>query len=346
MKNLVLIAIILGASIAAQSKIYLREADPADQILWSRGPDIPLPRGGYYASWYQGGLLIAGGTYWKDNKKLWTDSVSFYDPLRRAWTEWPPLPMPLAYGLTARVRGKIYLIGGMKEDTLCLDIFRLDGRRWNRIGGAPAGFIYGAAAVVGEKIYAIGGGPSNTDLTTATSQVWAFDPISLQWEKLAPFPGKPRVVHTIAAIGNTIFLFGGATQKKDEPLIDLNDAYGFDTITRKWSTLKSLPQASRASWATSANGSIYLIGGGVGDRTLDTVYNYHPESDEYRLVSHLPSHLLDCKFFFHDGFFYGATGENKGRSRFPGLYIGRLIESGKRNRVGAFGVRVIARPGE
>jgi N-acetylneuraminic acid mutarotase len=327
MKNLFLIGLMVGIFFVAAGAT--RDTGAADQILWSRGPDIPLPRGGYYASWFRGGLLIAGGTYWKDNKKLWSDSVHFYDPSKRTWAEWPPLPMPLAYGLTAQVDGRIYLISGMKEDKLSLDIFRLDGRQWTRIGAAPAGFIYGAAAVVGKKIYAIGGGSSNNDLTTATSQVWVFDPTKAKWEQLESFPGRPRVVHTVAAMGNAIFLFGGATQPKGGPLEDLSDAYRFDTITRKWTALKSLPRPSRASWATVANGSIFLIGGSA-ERPQDTVYNYLPETDEYRLVSHLPSPLLDSKFFFHDGVFYGATGEDKGRSRFPGLYIGRLVGSDKR----------------
>jgi N-acetylneuraminic acid mutarotase len=305
--------------------------DVADQVIqetisWSRGPDIPLPRGGYYASWYEGGLLIAGGTYWKDGKKLWTDSVSHFEPARNRWVEWPPLPLTMAYGVMAQVRGKLYLIGGMINERLSLDVFRLDGRSWTRIGEAPSGSIYGAATVVGKKIYVLGGGDSNNDLTTATNQTWSFDPATNRWERLAGFPGKPRVVHGVVSIGESIYLFGGATQSKGGPLIDLNDAYRFDTVSKKWSTLKRMPQASRALGVTVARGSIYLIGG-VNQKGLDTVYVYQPVQDEYRLVSHLPSPLLDSKFFFKNGSFYGATGEDKARSRFPGLYMGRLSTS-------------------
>lgn len=297
-------------------------ADP-QTISWSRGVDIPLPRGGYYAAWYQGGLLIAGGTYWKDGKKLWTNSVTHYGPLRKGWVEWPPLPMTLAYGVTAQVNGRLYLIGGMDNEKLSLDVFRLDGRRWTRIGKAPEGSIYGSATVVGKRIYVLGGGDSNTDLTTATNHAWSFEPIIGRWEKLDPFPGKPRVVHAVVALGKSIYLFGGATQSKGEPLIDLDDAYRFDTVTKKWTKLASMPQPSRAMGAVVAGGAIYLIGGS-GPKILDTVYRYQLKSDQYQLVSHLPSPLLDAKFFFHSGRFYGATGEDRPGSRFPGLYIGRL----------------------
>jgi len=301
---------------------WSQEVSP-QTISWSRGLDVPLPRGGYYASWYQGGLLIAGGTYWKDRKKLWTNSVSYYQPAQNTWVEWPPLPLALAYGVMAQVKGKLYLIGGMDNNKLSLDILRLDGKTWNKIGVAPAASIYGAATVVGKKIYVLGGGDSNTDLTTATNQTWSFDPTTNKWEKLEGFPGKSRVVHAVVSIGNSIYLFGGATQTKGGPLTDLSDAYRFDTATKKWTTLSSMLQACRAIGSVVAQGSIYLIGG-VGQHSLDTVYRYRPERDEYQLVSHLPSPLLDSKFFFKDGSFYGATGEDKAASRFPGLYIGRL----------------------
>jgi N-acetylneuraminic acid mutarotase len=324
MKRLSLFILMLGFGGSSMVEPVVLSQVPRDAIVWSRGADIPLPRGGYYASWYRGGLLIAGGTYWKDDKKVWTDTVSYYEPGQNRWVDWPLLPLPLAYGVAAQVRGKVYLIGGMSKETLCLDIFRLDGRRWNKIGKAPTGVIYGGAAVVGDKIYVFGGGTSNNDLTTATSQSWAFDPKTLRWERLEPFPGKPRVVLAVTSVGASIFLFGGATQSKGGPLVDLSDAYRYDTTARKWTKLREMPEAGRALGITSAKGSIYLFGG-VAQRSFDTVYRYEPSEDNYYLVSHLPAPLLDVKFFFKDGLFYGATGEDKARSRFPGLYIGRLL---------------------
>src|ERR671918_165729 len=74
-------------------------------ISWDRGPDLPLPRNGYYAAWYNDGLLIAGGTYWKNGRKYWTEEVSFYDPAIDTWVKWEPLPRPLAYGGMAQIDG-------------------------------------------------------------------------------------------------------------------------------------------------------------------------------------------------------------------------------------------------
>jgi N-acetylneuraminic acid mutarotase len=323
MKPLYALTLILFLLSAGWERAYASMLNVEDTIVWSRGPDIPLPRGGYYAAWYRGGLLIAGGTYWRNGKKYWTDRVSFYDPKLNNWTEWEPLPRPLAYGVMAQVGGKLYLMGGIDEQTLYHDMYRLQDKKWIRIGDVPAGFVYAAATVVGPRIYVMGGGTSNNDLTKATSQNWSFDTRTLKWEKLEPVPGRPRVVHSITASGKFIYLFGGASQNSGEPLVNLNDAYRFDTVTKSWVALRPMPAASRALWAAEADGLIYLLGGSA-DRSLDTVYQYHPKQDEYRLVSRLPLPLLDTKYFYHKGAFYGATGEDKGGSRFSGLLIGRL----------------------
>lgn len=293
-----------------------------ESIAWKRGPDIPLPRGGYYAAWHQGGLLLAGGTYWKDKKKIWTDRVSFYDPRRGHWEEWAPLPRPLAYGVMALAAGRLYLIGGIDEKVLHHDIYRLEGQKWRRIGEAPAGVIYSSAVSVDSRIYVMGGGTNNNDLTTVTNQAWLYEPKNGRWTKLPAVPGPPRLVHAAAAIDKQIFVFGGLTQKAGEPYRNLDDAHRFDTRTRKWTTIKSLPEAARALWAANAGDYIYLFGG-MGEKELDTVYRYDQTRDEYQLVSRMPVALMDTKFFFKDGIFYGATGEDKAASRFSGLLIGR-----------------------
>jgi N-acetylneuraminic acid mutarotase len=292
-------------------------------ITWSRGPDLPLPRGGYYAAWFQGGLLVAGGTYWKNNKKLWTDKVSFYEPRSNQWSEWGNLPRPLAYGSMVQTNQKAYLIGGSDENELYNDIYQLEGRGWVRIGEAPFKSVYSAAVAVNSSVYVFGGGASVTDLTKATKQAWMFNVQSRQWKKLESIPGPARVLHAAAVQGHHIYIFGGATQAPGKELINLDDAYRFDTQKEKWSKLKPTPLPTRAWWATTANGFIYLFGG-YSENFLDHVYQYDPQKDEYRLISSLPLPLCDSKFFFSDGMFYATSGEDKGGSRFSGTLIGKM----------------------
>jgi N-acetylneuraminic acid mutarotase len=168
----------------------------------------------------------------------------------------------------------------------------------------------------------MGGGTDNNDLTTATNQAWSYDPKKGRWKKLADVPGPPRLVHAAGVLNKKIFIFGGLTKKAGEPYSNLADAYSFDTKTGKWNTIKSLPEAARAFSATSTGRHVYLFGG-MGRQGLDTVYRYNASRDDYELISRMPLALMDTKFFYYRGAFYGAAGEDKAASRFSGLLIGR-----------------------
>jgi N-acetylneuraminic acid mutarotase len=315
------VQVVLLITISATSLIM---AQPAKEIFWSRGADVPLPRGGYFAAWHDGGLWIAGGSYWKDGKKLWTEESSLYDPKKETWSKLGPIPRAIGYGATASVGHDLFLLGGTDAGGVSnTNIYRLRGKRWTKVGESPAGFIYPAYASVGAKIYIFGGSTSAADVTRATNEAWVFDTKTNKWARLEPIPGAPRQTFSAAAIGEDIYVFGGVTQKAGEKFHNLDDAYRFDTRNGKWSSLTKLPQAMRAFWAGSDGKNVYLIGG-YSESGLDTVYRYSAIQDRYELVSKLPQPLMDTKFIFNDGKFYGASGEDKLMSRFSGMVIGQV----------------------
>jgi N-acetylneuraminic acid mutarotase len=314
--SIILIALAASVSLMAQSA--------NETISWSRGPDISLPRGGYFAAWYKGGLWIAGGSYWKNGEKLWTDETSFYDPKSKSWSMLKPIPRRIGYGITAVIGKDLYLLGGAdSEGNLNRDIYRLRAGQWRTVGKSPAGFVFPAFAVIGSKIYVFGGSASATDVTKATNDTWVYNAETHRWSRLEAIPGPPRQIFSSAAIGKTIYVFGGVTQEPGEQFANLDDAYRLDTRTGKWIPLKKLPRPMRAFWAVSDGSFVYLVGG-YGDSGLDTVYRYSPLSDSYELVSTLPQPLMDTKFIYNDGIFYGASGEDKPASRFQGLVIGSI----------------------
>lgn len=296
-------------------------------IDWVRGPDVPLPRGGYFAAWYRNGLWVGGGSYWKDGKKLWTDETSFFDPNANAWSTLESIPRRIGYGAIAVVANDLYLLGGVDGDgNLNRDIYRLHSGQWRKVGISPAGFVYPAFSTIGSKVYIFGGSTSASDVTKATNDAWVYNARSGEWSKLEAIPGPPRQIFSGAAVGEKIYLFGGLTQKEGEKIANLDDAYCLDTKTGKWTRIRKLPQAMRAFWAQTNGHSVYLLGG-YSESGLDTVYRYSPSSDSYELVSTLPQPLMDTKFIYNEGKFYGASGEDKLMSRFPGLVIGTLDKS-------------------
>lgn len=294
------------------------------KIDWKRAEDVPLPRGGYFAAWTDGGLWIAGGSYWKDDKKLWTNEASSFDPKTGKWTAAGTIPKAFGYGVTANIDGDIYIMGGADgEGKPNRDIYRLRGGEWAKIGETPAAFVYPAYSSVGSSIYVFGGSSDPADVTLSTNDTHIYDTKTATWSKGEPLPGAAREIFSAAAVGTDIYVFGGVTQKKGEEIANLGDAYRFDTAAGKWSPVKDLPVKMRAFWAGTDGENVFLIGG-YSDAGLDSVYQYSPKTDEYELVSKLPQPLMDTKFIYNDGHFYGASGEDKLRSRFPGLVIGTI----------------------
>lgn len=294
------------------------------QISWTRDTDIPLARGGYFAEWFNGGLWLAGGSYWKDGKKLWTNEASFYDPKTKTWSISTPIPKAIGYGITAKVGKDLYILGGADGDgNSNLDVFRLRDGNWAKIGESPQGFVFSAYATVGLKIYIFGGSPSAADITQSTNKTLIYDTKTNKWEKSNPIPGATRQIFSANVIGKNIYVFGGVRQEKGEPIKNLDDAYRFDTQTKTWTSIKKMPVAMRAFWAASDGKNIYLIGG-YAESGLDTVYQYSPIKDDYTPVTKIPQPLMDTKFIYSKGKFYGASGEDKLMSRFSGLVIGSL----------------------
>ncbi|MDE2928740.1 MAG: hypothetical protein OXT71_20340 [Acidobacteriota bacterium] len=294
-------------------------------LTWSRGPDLDLPRGGYSAVAYQEGILVAGGAYWREGEKLWTDRVDFYDPEAERWSQRPSLPEPLGYGGMVRIGEEIYLLGGGNGPQPQRQVFKLTEEGWSVAGQNPAPRYLASVVAVGSTIYQVAGSHSMTDLDRCTDEVWSLDVATGDWQRLAPIPGPPRMIHAAAVLGSSVYIFGGSTKELGQQLRNLDDAYRFDTGTGQWSLLGPAPVAARAWWAEPVGELIYLSGG-YARTFLGTVYEYDPSGDTYTLVSSFEPGLADTEFLHLDGAFYGISGEDKGRSRFPGLLVGRFPE--------------------
>lgn len=294
-------------------------------LTWSRGPDLVLPRGGYSAAVYQEGILVVGGAYWREGEKLWTDRVDFYDPETETWSQRPSLPEPLGYGGMVRIEEELYLLGGGNGPQPQRKVFKLTEAGWSAVGENPAPRYMASVTAVGTTIYQVAGSLSMTDLDRCSDEVWSLDVATGNWQRLAPIPGAPRMIHAAAVLGSSVYVFGGSTKEPGRPLQNLDEAFRFDTESGQWTPLGPTPVAARAWWAEPVGELIYLSGG-YGRSFQGTVYEYDPSEDTYTLFSSFEPGLADTEFLHLDGVFYGISGEDKGRSRFPGLLVGRVPE--------------------
>ncbi|XP_052623506.1 nitrile-specifier protein 5 [Lactuca sativa] len=139
----------------------------------------------------------------------------------------------------------------------------------NQKGTGPGARSSHAITIVGEKAYAFGG--EFTPRVPINNSLYIFNLTTQTWstaETTGDIP-PPRVGVTMAAIGTTIYVFGG----RDATHAELNELYSFDTCTNEWALLSTGDNGpihrSYHSVATDDR-RMYVFGGcGVAGRLND-----------------------------------------------------------------------------
>lgn len=318
-------------------------SDAGPVIEWKEGRKLTLARGGYASGIFAKRLLLAGGTYWNNDKKLWTDEVTAYDPDRDRWEILPPLPKALAYGASAADGDAFYFLGGSGPRTLERAGYRLklqDGMyRWEEFTQLPVARSHARAVVLDEQLLLVGGSADLNDLSKASTALLSLSLKKSQatWKTLRPMPGDGRAVFAAASCKGKLYVFGGCLTDRGE-VRNLASAYRYDPGADQWSRLRDVPAPTRAWSADSADGRFIFLFGGYssspvpgtttqGGQFERRVYRYDVELDTYREMSPLPFANADMSFHFWKGAFYGAGGEPLQKARAAWTFIGQLRQA-------------------
>jgi DNA-binding CsgD family transcriptional regulator len=129
-----------------------------------------------------------------------------------------------------------------------------------------------AIATFEGKIIAIGGRSSLGVL----SSVEMYDPISNTWSTLKE---KPTAVYdaSAAVIGEKIYIPGGV--KEDGSLTNIVEV--FNPRKNEWENVADLPIPISGYGLASYEGQIFLFGGWDGQKPLDSVWRYDPNTDTW-----------------------------------------------------------------
>jgi len=246
-------------------------------IRWRKGPNLPQ---GFQDS--QGGVVeghlitVAGFCSGEKNvpgkpdayprgflKKTWGLELSASG---RAWRKLPDFPGAARQGMQAVVvNDRLYCWGGFSysEPYCYTDGYVLSrkngGWSWEELPALPRPATAAGMVAVGSQIYLCGGADYNAErFYTATdrnghhpnlgAEFYEFDVAHPEsgWKKLTPCPGVPRWVHAMAAIGDELYLFGGATGSDNPAAMTYTvvDNWRYSLRTAKWERLADLPVAS------------------------------------------------------------------------------------------------------
>jgi SSS family solute:Na+ symporter len=280
------------------------------ELAWKDMADLPRPVAGYMAASSHGRLLVIGGSYWENEKKYWVDRVQTFDPQDNTWRNEAPLPAPRSDAALAVLKNKIYILGGGSSNEITTDALVLQHNKWQSLPAAAlsAPRKYPVAVAAGKYIYLLGGMSKDNDYTSVTNTFWRWRPGLNQWEVLPPLPGPGRINAAMTQVGNSIYVFGGATSAPSNDVANLKDVYKFNLASQTWSRLPDLPLANRAWWAVSL-GSRALLLGGYTDTFAREVALYDPRKTSFQPATSLPHGVADMRFVRLGNLVIGTGGE-------------------------------------
>jgi N-acetylneuraminic acid mutarotase len=319
-----LVAMILALGNAAMS------AERPITIEWSEGPKLPMGLGGHVAAVIGGEIIVAGGSNWKDEEKIWRDEVWVLDEKKGSWREHGKIPAGLTLPAAAVHDDALLLLGGWTEVGTTADIFRCANGKVDRDSKTlPSGRALGGAADIEGTVYLIGGLTDGADFKTAMKNVLHCRPESENpvWSDLAPLPTAIALSATVT-LGGKIYVFGGMGPSGNFTA-DSANALRYDPNQDQWTMLSPLPSARRGCGGTAIDDRYILIVGGCRNEKdapvmLDEVLAYDTRENRYHLCAPLPVTALCEAAVMKDGKIYIIGGEDKPRHRTDRVIIGTI----------------------
>jgi N-acetylneuraminic acid mutarotase len=167
-----------------------------------------------------------------------------------------------------------------------------------------------------------------------TFVVHAQNPMTLRWDKAAPFPEPEEELYGIAA-GGKMYVIGGFSENgKPAPAM----VYEYDAATDKWTKKKPIPVPVHHQAQAELNGKIYIFGGcqrpltgpGAGGwQPVDNSWEYDPKTDAYRALAPMPikrcsaiAEQINGKFYVIGG---GTIQDNSGETALFGDRPQRIL---------------------
>ena len=252
-------------------------------------PPVPDPIGfaGAFAGVCRGHLLAAGGANfpdgkmpWDGGKKVWHDRIFLLDLAKpgAAWREAGKLPGPRGYGVALTTADGVLMIGGGDAAGHTAEVVMIgladDGATIRRslLPSLPLPLAQHGGVSIGRSIH-VCGGIEHPDATSASPRhlVMDLDKPELGWRELPAPPGPARILATMAAVDDALYLAGGCSLHPDaagKPARTyLRDAWKFQA--GQWSRLPDLPRAAvaAASPAPVAGREFFIVSGDDGSQT-------------------------------------------------------------------------------
>ena len=251
-------------------------ADASTAPSWKQIAQLPIPENLAGPAVVNGKIYLVGG---ESNGQSGYNTIQVFTPSTGAWTVAPfKLPAHRWGPEVAAVNGLIYAVGGNANT------FNFSGTKTAyvidpvkgtvaAIAPMPISTSAGAAVPVSiggqDELMVIGGVQSVEGPVHEPTPVYAYNPKTNTWKKLASLPGKNAFDYDWAVNDAGTVYTGGGTTNLISGQAGMN-VYRYNTTAGTWAKETTLPTArsAMANGAVGADGRIYLVGTDVDGRQV------------------------------------------------------------------------------
>jgi N-acetylneuraminic acid mutarotase len=194
---------------------------------WSKGPDLPTPRGALTATAHENKIYAIGGaknpTYSTPELRPTVPvenmaTTEVLDIATGTWSAAAPMLTARNHHGASLIDGKIYVVGGRIGSTFIIglsnnvstnEVYDIAKNTWAAVLGMPTPRSGVGTAVLNGRMHVLGGEAYLNDLVGTYRTHEAFDPKTNTWQRLPPMP-TPRHGLAVAEIGGKMYAVSGS----------------------------------------------------------------------------------------------------------------------------------------
>lgn len=229
-------------------------------------------------------LYVCGGVDTAMTGAPALSTVWAYDPTSNAWETLPSLQHSRTNFYLGRMKDCLVAVGGRSNKTLrsSVEKYCTISRKWEFVASLKLQRYSHAGTNLRNSTIFISGGVVKK---MSSNSLMKYESGSLQWQHLEPMRSC-RSNHTMAAVKDRIFVFGGEIEKQgiSQPVDVALECYTLQAD--QWHTISeklNFPNEKDCSCVTM-DGLVYLIGGCRGNLTdhRNDVSRYDPDTDTWK----------------------------------------------------------------
>lgn len=196
------------------------------------------------------------------------------------WVALEPSPLQRSEVGAARIRDRIYVVGGFLRNggtTGRMVAYDISAGRWLKRRPLPRGVNHPGVAALRGKLYVLGGQRGRSP-QRRVRDFWRYAPKRNRWKRL-PAPPAPRGALALVGHGRKLYAVGGYSNSNQQ----LRSLLVYDIRRKRWRKRAPMPTGRNHLAAVWAAGEVWAIGGRrPGGQNLAVVERYDPATNTWQ----------------------------------------------------------------